>query len=121
VTGGKWPDPRANALDRARAIARTYRDALTRTAPDAALRIDQAAQGVGEGWISGATTGPKACTVREAAALLGVNDSRVRQLIGSGHLASQGKDRDGHVLLVDDVIAYRNVRDTRTRSSGTVG
>lgn len=114
-----WPDPRANALDRARAIARTYRAALARTAPDAALRIDQAAQGVGEGWVCGATTGPKACTVREAALLLGVTDGRVRQLLAdpTAPLTSQGKDHDGHVLLVAEVLAYRDTRNaTQSRT-----
>lgn len=110
-----WPDPQANALDRARAIARTYRDALTRAAPNAAGHIDQAAQSVGEGWVTGATSGDKSCTVREAALLLAVTDRRVRQLIREGAIRSSGKARDGHVLLLADVLAYRERRDVLAR------
>ena len=113
-----WPDPRANALDRARAVARTYRDALIRTAPDAARHIDEAATGVGEDWVAGATTGTQACTVKQAALLLGVTDGRVRQLIRDHLLPSAGKDHDGHVLLVADVLTYRDTRTKRrTRSA----
>lgn len=105
-----WPDPRATALDRARAIARTYRDALARVAPDACRRLDEAAISVGEGWIAGATTGDKSCTVAQAAHLLGVTDRRVRQLIDAGAIRSSGKARDGHVLLLADVLDYRSAR-----------
>lgn len=108
-----WPDPRATALDRARAVARTYRDALAKAAPLAAQHIDAAAQRVGEDWITGTTTGARSCTVRQAATLLGVTPSRVRQLILDGHLPSAGKARDGHVLLLADVLAYRDT--TRAR------
>jgi hypothetical protein len=105
-----WPDPRATALDRARTVARTYRDALTRTAPDAAHVIDQAAASRGEGWVCGATSGDKSCTVHEAALLLAVTDRRVRQLIADGAIRSSGRARDGHVLLLADVLAYRSAR-----------
>lgn len=113
-----WPDPRANALDRARAVARAYRDALTRTAPDACARIDKAAVGVGEGWVCGATTTAKSCTVSEAAHLLGVTERRVRQLIGEGTIRSSGKAHDGHVLLLDDVLDYRAKRTPARRRAG---
>ena len=102
------------ALDRARGLARAYRAALARTAPTAALRIDQAAARAGETWVADPTTGPQACTVRQAAALLGVDPSRVRQLILDGALTSAGKDRAGHVLLVADVLTYRETARRRT-------
>ena len=110
-----WPDPRANALDRARAIARTYRDALARVHPVSARQIDEAAQDVGEGWVCGTTTTKHSCTVRQAAILLGVTDRRVRQLIADGTIRSSGKATDGHVLWVDDVLAYRTERDAARR------
>ena len=110
-----WPDPRATALDRARAIARTYRDTLARVAPDACLHIDRAAVTVGEGWITGVTTGDKSCTVPQAAHLLGVTQRRVRQLIDDGTIRSSGKANDGHVLLVKDVLDYKARRTSARR------
>lgn len=101
-----WPDPTANALARAQAIARSYRAELAKHSPGAAERLDDAARRVGEGWVCGAAAA-EACTVRDAAALLGVTDSRVRQLIDAGKLRSAGKDNRGHALLVADVITYR--------------
>lgn len=112
-----WPDPRATALDRAHAIARTYRDALHRVAPDACLRIDQAAVGVGEGWVCGATSTDRSCTVTEAAHLLGVTERRIRQLIHAKLIRSSGKARDGHVLLLVDVLDYRAKRSSARRRS----
>lgn len=102
-----WPAPDATALDRARAIARGYRDALHAANPQRAAILDAAAQRVGEGWITGATTGERACTVPDAALLLGVTDRRVRQLITTGAIPSQGKTADGHVLFVADVLRYQ--------------
>lgn len=113
-----WPDPQATALDRAHAIARTYRDTLARVAPDACARIDQAAVGVGEGWVCGATTGEKSCTVAQAAHLLGVTERRVRQLIDAQLIRSSGKAYDGHVLLVQDVLTYRAHRTSVSRCAG---
>lgn len=105
-----WPDPDANALDRAREVARTYRDALARVDPEAARKIDGAAQRVGEGWVCGVTTGEQSCTIGQAAVLLEVTERRVRQLIAEGVIRSSGKARDGHVLLIADVQAYQRVR-----------
>lgn len=102
-----WPHPDATALDRARAIARGYRDALHAANPQRAGILDAAAQRVGESWITGATTGERACTVAEAALLLGVTDRRVRQLIASGAIRSEGKTSDGHVLFVAEVLRYQ--------------
>ena len=102
-----WPDPHANALDRARAVARAYRAALHNAAPHAARLIDEGAHRVGETWVADVSAGDS-CTVRQAAALLGVNPSRVRQLIGAGTLRSAGKDKDGHVLFVADVLTYQS-------------
>lgn len=102
-----WPDPTATALDRARQIARTYRAALTKAHPQQAAILDDAARRVGEGWVCGVTTGEQACTVHEAAQLLGVSDRRVRQLITAGHLRAEGKTTDGYVLLLRTVLDYQ--------------
>lgn len=105
-----WPDPTATALDRARAIARGYRDTLARLDPATAATLDQAAARVGEGWVSGLTTGEQSCTIGQAALLLDVTERRVRQLIADGVIRSSGKARDGHVLLMADVQAYQRSR-----------
>lgn len=102
-----WPTPGATPLDRARTIARTYRAALARANPQQAALFDDAARRVGEGWITDPTTAPQACTVAEAALLLGVTDRRIRQLITKNEIPSAGKTSDGHVLLVRDVLAYQ--------------
>jgi hypothetical protein len=107
-----WPDPDATALDRARQVARTYRAALAKAHPQQAAILDDAARRVGEGWVCGATSGAQACTVAEAALILGLTDRRVRQLITAGVIPSQGRTATGHVLLVSDVHAYR--RQTAT-------
>lgn len=111
-----WPDPTATALDRARQIARTYRAALTKAHPQQAALLDDAARRVGEAWVCGVTTGQQACTVAEAALLLGVTDRRVRQLITAGDIPSAGKTNDGHVLLVTDVLAYQRTTTQRETS-----
>lgn len=105
-----WPDPDATALDRARAVARTYRTALAKAAPQQAGILDDAARRVGEGWVCGVDTGERACTVAEAALLLGLTDRRVRQLVDAGVIPSQAKTTSGHVLLVSDVLTYQRGR-----------
>ena len=102
-----WPQADATALDRARAIARTYRASLAQLDPQRARILDEAARDVGEGWVASVTLSPTACTVSEAALLLSVTPQRVRQLIGSGRLPTAGRDADGWILLVDEVHAYR--------------
>lgn len=101
-----WPDPTATALDRARAVARTYRAALQKAFPQQADILDEAARKVGEGWVCGVETGETVCTVSEAALMLGLTDRRVRQLVDAGVLPSQGKTTTGHVLRVADVLDY---------------
>lgn len=105
-----WPDPDATALDRARAVARTYRAALEKVAPQQAAVFDDAARRVGEGWVCGVDTGERVCTVPEAALMLGLTDRRVRQLVDAKLIPSQGKTATGHVLLVADVLAYQTSR-----------
>lgn len=110
-----WPNPNATALDRARTIARTYRDALQAADPQRAGILDEAAKRVGESWVTGATTGERACTSQEAALLLGVTDRRIRQLITGGQIKHAGKDHDGYILLVADVLEYQRQRRVTQR------
>ena len=102
-----WPQADATALDRARAIARTYRASLAQLDPQRARILDEAAREVGEGWVASVTLASPACTVADAALLLQVSPRRVRQLIDAGHLPAAGRTAGGWVLLVDDVTAYR--------------
>lgn len=105
-----WPDPDATALDRARAVARTYRAALVKAAPQQADVFDEAARRAGEGWVCGVDTGERVCTVAEAALMLGLTDRRVRQLVAAGAIPSQGQTTTGHVLRVADVLTYQTGR-----------
>ncbi|MCZ2837151.1 hypothetical protein [Modestobacter sp. VKM Ac-2985] len=111
-----WPDPNATPLDRARAVARTYRDALVKANPQQAELFDSAARRVGEAWVCGVDTGERVCTVPEAALLLAVTEGRVRQLVGKD-IPSAGRTSTGHVLLVADVLAYQ----ARRRPGGRAG
>lgn len=112
-----WPDPTATPLDRARTIARTYRNALVEANPQQASLFDEAAQRVGEGWVCGVVTGERVCTVSEAALMLGVTDRRVRQLVGK-EIPAAGRTTTGYVLQVADVLAYQQrVRGQRSASA----
>lgn len=110
-----------NALDRARALARIYRTELAKRDPIRAAALDQSAQSLGETWIVDPTTAPIACTVPEAAALIGVTAGRVRQLIAAGELPTAGSTGEGrgrgHVLFVRDVLAYRARRVVAERGA----
>jgi hypothetical protein len=105
-----WPVADATALDRARAVARTYRAALLKIAPQQTGILDDAARRVGEGWVCGVDTGERVCTVPEAALMLGLTDRRVRQLVDASTIPSQGRTTNGHVLRVADVLAYQAQR-----------
>lgn len=48
----RWPNPADSALDRARAIAREYRDALHAADPHRCAVLDQAAGEFGETWLT---------------------------------------------------------------------
>lgn len=52
IKSRRWPRPADSALDRARAIAREYRDALHETDPPRCAALDRAAAEFGEdGWL----------------------------------------------------------------------
>jgi hypothetical protein len=46
-----WPWPGDSPLDRARRIAREYRDALNDTDPERCATMDARAEAVGQGWV----------------------------------------------------------------------
>lgn len=106
----RWPDPSATALDRARAIARSYRAELAKHAPQSAGILDDGARRVGEAWVCGVETGERLCTVADAALLLGVSERRVRTLVGEHRIEAAGKTTTGYVLLVQSVLDYQRER-----------
>ena len=48
----KWPRPADSPLDRARSIARSYRDALLKVDPSRCYQLDAEAERRGQGWVA---------------------------------------------------------------------
>lgn len=51
MSGDLWPWPADTPTDRARRIARSYRDALHAVDPDRCARLDAEATRLGQGWV----------------------------------------------------------------------
>lgn len=78
---GKWPDHSDAPVDRARAVAYSYRQALLESAPQRCAVLDAVARELGEGWIAPLPTDPQPgdrVSTEQAARLLGVTESTVR-------------------------------------------
>lgn len=68
----RWPFPREDSTERARRVARTYREALYRVEPQACGVIDDAARSAGERWVLPYLgSADDWVAVRDAAALIG--------------------------------------------------
>jgi hypothetical protein len=89
-----WPWPEDTALDRARRIARQYRTALARLAPDLAAQIDAATEQFGETWVTGTlvTTGSTRLSARDLAAAVGVRHGTVYVWVDRGVIDPPGPD-----------------------------
>lgn len=78
---GRWPDPADSAVDRARAIAYSYRNLGLEIAPERVEVLDRVARELGEHWIAPlmdtAAEGELVSTAR-AAELMGVTEATVR-------------------------------------------
>lgn len=108
-----WPDPTANALDRARSVARTYRAALLHIAEQQTRILDDAARRVGEGWVCGVTAGETILTTAEVAAMLGITPRGVRLAVRRGGLEIAGQDDDGYLFERQEVLTYMATRARR--------
>src|SRR6476646_5312852 len=78
---GRWPDPADSAVDRARAIAHSYRNLALELAPDRAEVLDRAARELGEHWVApllDTIAEGELVSTRRAAELMGVAEATVR-------------------------------------------
>lgn len=79
-----WPFPGDSALDKARHIARDYRNELHRIAPEHCERMDEQARRLGQGWVAPELVAFDLndwVTVRQAADYLSVSESTIRKWI----------------------------------------
>lgn len=100
MSGGVWPWPADTALDIARRLLQTYREALAQRDPLACEQIDARAAAVGQGWVKPTLEvwgDDDLVTTAEAAELAGVSADVIRQWGRRGHLprltASDGTRR----------------------------
>jgi len=56
--------------------------------------------------------------VQEAASLLGLTDSRVRQLLGKGDLAGQKLNARAWAVPVAEIHRFRSVREKQSKGPG---
>lgn len=93
-----WPWPNDTAADRARKIARMYRQHLHTLNPAICDQLDQTAAGFGETWMLEAaadeTDDDRELTTTQAADLAGTTPKRIREWACTPH-----PDRTGEMLL----------------------
>lgn len=115
-----WPWPGDSPLDRARRVARTYRDSLHSLDPALCATVDQRCRDLGQSWIVPKPLTYSAddqLTADEVADMCDVQPSTVRQWKRRGLPAADTVD--GVRYLVADVLAYHSERRVR-RASKTV-
>lgn len=114
-----WPWPGDSPLDRARRVARTYRDTLNRVAPDACAQLDARAAELGQSWI---TPKPLAhehedlLTANEVADMCDVKPATIRQWRRRG--LPTVDTVDGLRFRVADVLNYQAQRRYRRAHVG---
>lgn len=114
-----WPWPGDSPLDRARRVARTYRDALQRADPRACDQLDARCRELGQNW-----TVPKPMTfgtddlldLDEVADMCDVKPDTVRQWRRRG--LPTVDTPDGTRYQVADVLAYHAGRRRRRANTG---
>ncbi|MFD6069395.1 MerR family transcriptional regulator [Amycolatopsis lurida] len=109
-----WPWPGDTPLDRARRIARTYREALMIAAPDTCVDLDARCRDLGQTWVvpKPLSFGPDdLLDAKEVADMCNVQPSTIRQWRRRG-LATQDTP-DGLRYRVADVLDYHAGRRRR--------
>lgn len=106
----RWPNPADSALDRARSIAREYRDALHAADPGRCAILDRAAEEFGELWLVARPqfTDSELVTLTDLAETLGVARGTVWAWWSRGHIP---REPNGlfFVDAVVDALAARRV------------
>lgn len=116
-----WPFPGDNEVDKARRVARDYRSALERVAPELCQQLDEAARRLGQRWVT-----PELIrfelddyiTLAEAAELVYRTTRAVRYWVAGDNpkLASIVDRRGVRRVRVRDLIDLeRDMRTRRTR------
>jgi hypothetical protein len=118
VTGrDPWPWPGDSPLDRARRVARSYRDALKHAAPDVCTELDRRSCELGQTWVvpKPLTYGQDdQLTAEEVADMCDVRPDTVRQWRKRGLPIVDTPD--GPRYLVADVLNYHaQIRYRRAR------
>lgn len=104
----RWHRSGARPVDRAREVARTCWEALSKVDPDAARLIGRAAMQAGEGWLTPqlARHGPEDLISPVAAGeLVGVSSRTVYEWVSSGRLPHSVDQRGRIRVRVDAVLA----------------
>ncbi|SEF34374.1 hypothetical protein SAMN05421837_107345 [Amycolatopsis pretoriensis] len=117
-----WPWPADTPTERARRIARTYRDAYAAVAPEACRELDGRVQGLGQGWIVPAVaqfSDDDLLTVEELADFCRVQPGTIDQWCSRG-LASVDTP-DGRRFLIRDALEYQARARRRRAGLGESG
>ncbi|WP_143268508.1 MerR family transcriptional regulator [Amycolatopsis vastitatis] len=114
-----WPWPGDSPLDRARRVARNYRDALMRADAEACGELDRRCRDLGQGWIVPQQMKfgqDDLLDVDEVADLCDVQADTVRQWRRRG--LPTVDTPDGQRYRVADVLAYHAERRRRRANAG---
>jgi len=117
-----WPWPADTPTERARRVARAYRDAYALVAPERCRELDQRVQGLGQVWIVPAVaqyTDNDLLTVDEIADFCGVQPGTIDQWRARG-LPSVDTP-DGRRFLIRDAIEYQARARRRRAGLGETG
>lgn len=104
-----WPIPGDSELDKARRVARDYRNELHRIAPEQCARMDEQARRLGQGWVT-----PQIAHVdlddfvraADLSEMVGVSRDVIYQWAHRGHIARYRDDSGRTVYLVREVVEY---------------
>lgn len=117
-----WPWVADTPTERARRVARAYRDQLFAVAPERCADLDRRVQGLGQGWIVPAVVqfgDDDLLTVEEVAELCGVKPGTVDQWVARGLASVDTPDR--RRFLVRDVLEYQAKVRRRRAGLGKIG
>lgn len=116
-----WPFPADTPLERARRIARSYRNALLNTDPDECRRLDDKATELGQAWVRPLPVDPEnldaLLTADQIGELFTIDPRTVRMWGYRGRLEVRGSSGKP-VYRLGDVIDYMAaVRQARQRDN----
>jgi hypothetical protein len=110
----RWPRPADTAVDRARAIAREYRQVLWQVDPVRCAVLDRAADAFGEDWVTQTAqyNDSDLLTLADLAAQLGEKYSTVHQWWRRGKIPREPSGLFRFNDVVDALAVWRVARET---------